>query len=647
MRLSDRFSWYHAASDNMIADIGTRKGAKIKDVRPDTVWIMGFPWMRLSEPEFPIKHITEISSIEDKGEANKEKMISEFNYENVRCLATKYVPNQVGERYKFSRYLTDPNKFRFRTVIRILAVVFLFIQKISKNMSRPFQILENVKPCESNVGVYVVSPTHSHGSNLQPKVAVVHLPENILNSAKKYYFRKATLEAKQYVDPRRYENNSVMKNGILYYIGRILSSHKIDGKFSFGDACLDLSPSSFIVPIIDSHSPIAYAIVSETHWYHADVSHGGVESVLKHSQNTAYIIGGRDLVKCIKKLCAKCRILRKRGIQIAMGPLGENNLKIAPPFFFSQVDICGPFSAYSPVNKRAKLKIYYVVFCCTVTGTVDCHVMENYNTDSFVLAFMRFPCRFGLLPDEGSQLVKGCQDMVISFSDLKHKLSVEYGVEYITCPVGAHNVNGRVERKIQEIKRSLKKCIEKNHLSILQWETLGQQICNSINNVPIGVRNKSEMLENLDILTPNRLILERNNSRCPTAPLILKNDARRIIESNDKIFESWFKEWLISYVPKLIEKPKWFNTERNLCVGDVVLFVKSEQEFDRIYQYGIVTTAVQSRDGIVTLVEVEYQNPGENIKRRTNRGVRELVVIHHIDEIDLSKELYELANNEK
>ena len=77
--------------------------------------------------------------------------------------------------------------------------------------------------------------------------------------------------------------------------------------------------------------------------------------------------------------------------------------------------------------------------------------------------------------------------------------------------VGAHNVNGRVERKIQEIKRSLKKCIEKSHLSILQWETLGQQICNSINNVPIGVGNKSEMLENLDILTPNRLILGHNN----------------------------------------------------------------------------------------------------------------------------------------
>ena len=130
MRLSDRFSWYYVASDNMIADIGTRKGAKIKDVGLDSVWIMGFPWMGLSESEFPIKNISEISlSIEDNSEVNKEKMISEFNYGNVRCLATKYVPNQVGERYKFSRYLIDPNKFRFRTVIRILAVVFCSYKK--------------------------------------------------------------------------------------------------------------------------------------------------------------------------------------------------------------------------------------------------------------------------------------------------------------------------------------------------------------------------------------------------------------------------------------------------------------------------------------------------------------------------------------
>jgi len=98
------------------------------------------------------------------------------------------------------------------------------------------------------------------------------------------------------------------------------------------------------------------------------------------------------------------------------------------------------------------------------------------------------------------------------------------------------------------------------------------------------------------------------------------------------------------YVPTLIEQPKWFTTERNLSEGDVVLFLKSEQEFDRQYQYGIVSSTVVSRDGLVRVAEIKYQNCGENVKRTTKRGVRDLVVIHPIDEIGISKELHELAN---
>ena len=61
----------------------------------------------------------------------------------------------------------------------------------------------------------------------------------------------------------------------------------------------------------------------------------------------------------------------------------------------------------------------------------------------------------------------------------------------------------KVERKIQHIKNSIVKNIHKERLSTLQWETLGIQITNSINNMPIGLGNKVESLENLDILTPN------------------------------------------------------------------------------------------------------------------------------------------------
>lgn len=161
-------------------------------------------------------------------------------------------------------------------------------------------------------------------------------------------------------------------------------------------------------------------------------------------------------------------------------------------------------------------------------------LQEWLTYGSFVLAFIRFSCRIGypkrLLPNEGSQLIKACKDMVISFSDLQHTLSTEHGVEFETCPVGAHYVHGKVERKIQQIKKSITIELGNRRLSVVQWETLGLQIANSINNLPIGVGNRSKGIENLDLLTPNRLILGRNNNRSPTTPLELTSDQKRIIE---------------------------------------------------------------------------------------------------------------------
>ena len=581
----------------------------------------------------------------EKSDANREMVSDCLKNDSIQCMTTRYVPEKVGDRYKFSQYLLDPNKFRFRKVIRIFAIVLLFILKSSVKLRTRLTLNCLVPPTFGTPAWsdhFVVAHVREIG-----KVFVAHLTDDILDAAKAYYFRKAGLEVKQFVNARKYEKKSIWKDGILYHTGRILAVQEIDNRISLADVCFDLSFTSFCVPVIDALSPVAYSIVSETHWYDPDVNHKGVESILRHAQRTAYIIEGRALVKSIKKECRKCRALQKKGLEIAMGPVSGHNLKIAPPFFICQVDICGPFSAYSPANKRATLKIWLTVFCCTVTCAVDCRVMEDYSADAFLMAFERFACRFSypkrVLPDPGSQLVKGCQNMVISFADIKHQLSVEHGVEFELCPVGAHYVHGKVERKIQTIKKSLSKSVNKKRLSILQWETLVQQISNNINNMPIGLGNKVEMLENLDILSPNRLILGRNNNRSPTAPLEIVPDLRMIIENNNRIFEVWFKEWLVSYVPTLVEQPKWFVTERNIAIGDVVLFLKSEKEFDLQYQYGIVVRTLMGKDGAVREVEVEYQNPNETTKRRTTRGARDLVVIHQVDEIGISKELAELA----
>ena len=59
--------------------------------------------------------------------------------------------------------------------------------------------------------------------------------------------------------------------------------------------------------------------------------------------------------------------------------------------------------------------------------------------------------------------------------------------------------------------RNLSKLMCKMRLSLIQWETLMHQISNGINNLPIGLKNRTLELENLNLITPNRLILGRNN----------------------------------------------------------------------------------------------------------------------------------------
>ena len=265
-----------------------------------------------------------------------------------------------------------------------------------------------------------------------------------------------------------------------------------------------------------------------------------------------------------------------------------------------------------------------------------------------MLAFIRFSCKVGfprkLLPDAGSQLVKACESMTISFTDVRARLH-EYGVDFQVCPVGAHYMHGRVERKIRDVKDSFAKHLHSHRLSIMQWETLGDQVANSINNMPIAIGNVTKDLENLDLITPNRLLLARNNNRCPTGCVTVSEDVGKLIKQNSSIIETWFRAWLTSYVPTLMFQPKWFRSDRDPKVGDVILFLKSEKDFERIFQYGLICDLKSSRDGRIRTLDIEYQNHTEKVKRRTTRGTREVVVIHPFEELGLIRELNVLFDN--
>ena len=89
--------------------------------------------------------------------------------------------------------------------------------------------------------------------------------------------------------------------------------------------------------------------------------------------------------------------------------------------------------------------------------------MEDYSTTAFIQSFVRFSCKIGypkfLSVDEGSQLVKICESIKLTYTDIKHKLHKDSMEEFDTFPIGGHNHNGKIERRIRQIKESFEKNI--------------------------------------------------------------------------------------------------------------------------------------------------------------------------------------------
>ena len=627
LRFGDCSLWLFVDSHNMIADLGTRRGATFPDVE---VFNFGFQWMRRHRSEFPAQTYQEVKdTLVQSAEAKKELLLVDVYQPNQAFLVTpQKCLEEVAKRYHFSNYIYDPNKYSFSRSVMVVSLVHRFINN-----------------CREKVRTVGLKPTPTLPQRLI--TSDVAITDEELKNAENYYYRVAALELKQFAKSSTYEKISVEKDGILLYKGRILPSQQIEGIVPLTDTMKDLTAMSFCVPIVDKFSPVALGVINDIHWNHTAAQHTGVETVLRYSMSQCYIIDGREIVRMIGKSCQRCRYLRMRTIEVCMGPI-SNHLTIAPAFYVTQVDLAGPFNSYSPHNKRSTVKIYLSVFCCVSTSTVSIRVMEDYTSDAFVQAFIRLSCEVGypkiLLTDLGSQLLNASNSMTFSFKDVQDRLFTDAKVEVETCPVGGHNMHGKVERKIRDVRASIAKMVHNERLSILQWETLAAEITNAINDMPLGYINYSSDLESLDVLTPNRLKLGRNNNRSPVGPLLVTGKSSRFMKENSRIFNSWFEHWLISYVPSLMRQQKWFDDDERLSAGDIVVFLKKEGELNVTYQYGMIKSVQLSKDGKVRTVDVEYRNSSENVSRVTHRAVRELVLIRHIDEIDILSEMGIIAS---
>jgi hypothetical protein len=95
-------------------------------------------------------------------------------------------------------------------------------------------------------------------------------------------------------------------------------------------------------------------------------------------------------------------------------------------------------------------------------------------------------------------------------------------------------------------------------------QTICKLVESQYNNLPLGYhygRNADYSPLHM-IITPNFLRVGRSNKRSLDGPIKLQANRMEILARVKEAYESWFKIWRETYVPKLIFKQKWFNLDK-------------------------------------------------------------------------------------
>ena len=402
---------------------------------------------------------------------------------------------------------------------------------------------------------------------------------------------------------------------------------------------LDGTEITFHSPCILPTSKIFYAYCIHVH--HTSAPHGGVEHTLREISKRFYPIKGRRMIAKIIEDCIRCKILRKKLLEFEMKNHHSIRFTFAPAFCFSTIDLAQDFYTKTRFQGRQTMKTPALVIVCLVTGACAIYALEDWSTQSVVQGLQRHSCRYGvpswLFIDHGAQ-VKKIAEVTFSIIDFKHQLHEKMSCQVILSAPKAHNIQGKVERKIGLIRDMIAKLGKTNMLqSFLGWETTYSMIANHLNNLPIcRASSRSVSTPEYNVITPNRLLLGRNNERSLVGPMILDASPstmlKRILEVQETFFAISSKQLHL-----LIPKPKWFKSSK-VAVEDIVMFYISENPLNprnQFWKYGKVVAVSGQR------LAIEYTVQNSFTKKQLERSIRDCVRITCESELEYNSNVHQ------
>ena len=270
----------------------------------------------------------------------------------------------------------------------------------------------------------------------------VNLTDDDVSRGLSYLYKKGSEEVRKFNKEEFVKKIAIERNEVLFLRSRILEGQRFQvagGLENMNIFGMEEFGLNLVIPVLDRFSPLSYSIGD---YVHRIVSkHGGYETCLRQALNICFIIQGMGLFRELSEDCVTCAKLRKKYFDVSMGPLADEQMILAPPFWVCMTDIYGPCHIYVPGhsretrNKKAvDVKVYVLVFVCPTTKLTNLQVIEGKTADCVIDGINRLGCENGfpsyVLVDQDSSILKVLEEAEVRLKDLQLVLYKERGIKF-------------------------------------------------------------------------------------------------------------------------------------------------------------------------------------------------------------------------
>ena len=147
-------------------------------------------------------------------------------------------------------------------------------------------------------------------------------------------------------------------------------------------------------PVLDRYSPLSYCIAQHIHHNHTIGRHRGIETSNRISLEHVTIVQGMSLYRDIAEDCWTCLKKRKKFLDVSMGPIAQEQLMLAPPFYVTMLDLFGPVQSYVPGFERntrnrkvLECQMYVMTSVCVTTKLVNLQILEGKKVHNIIDGF--------------------------------------------------------------------------------------------------------------------------------------------------------------------------------------------------------------------------------------------------------------------